>query len=229
LALILSTAAAGAQEYSFQYYGVDQGLTDLAVRSLFQDSKGFLWLSTENGIFRYDGARFQSYGKDEGFPPSNGVLFGEAPDGSLLAGGRIGLYRLTANQFRQVPLPGNTTVSWGSGIRSDGSGRTYIGTEAGLILADIDHFKSLNDAAGHQKGDECLKLVAAELAIVGKRATDLVARIGGEEFAILLREGRNRASLFKPSGGKSPLTSDLTGQTVDPRLSPTRATGTRGA
>jgi diguanylate cyclase (GGDEF)-like protein len=61
-----------------------------------------------------------------------------------------------------------------------------MGTPLSLILADIDHFKSLNDALGHQKGDECLKLVAEELAKVGKRATDLIARIGGEEFAMLL-------------------------------------------
>jgi len=101
LALVACAATAGAQQYSFQYYGVDQGLTNLAVRSLFQDTKGFLWLSTENGIFRYDGAHFQSYGEKDGIPASNAAVFGEAPDGSLLVGSNLGLYRLTANQFRQ--------------------------------------------------------------------------------------------------------------------------------
>jgi hypothetical protein len=38
----LMGVTAEAQQYSFQYYGVDQGLTDLAVRSLFQDGSGFL-------------------------------------------------------------------------------------------------------------------------------------------------------------------------------------------
>jgi len=37
---------AAGQQFSFRYYGVDQGLTDLAVMSLFQDRQGFLWLST---------------------------------------------------------------------------------------------------------------------------------------------------------------------------------------
>lgn len=101
LAFFACAATAGAQQYSFQYYGVDQGLTNLAVRSLFQDTKGFLWLSTENGIFRYDGAHFQSYGEKDGIPASNAAVFGEAPDGSLLVGSNLGLYRLTANQFRQ--------------------------------------------------------------------------------------------------------------------------------
>ena len=55
-----------------------------------------------------------------------------------------------------------------------------------LILVDVDHFKALNDSAGHQKGDEYLIIVARELARVARRTIDLAARIGGEEFALLL-------------------------------------------
>jgi ligand-binding sensor domain-containing protein len=90
-------------------------------------------LSTENGIFRYDGTHFQSYGKKDGIPTSNAAVFGEAPDGSLLAGGSFGLYRLTANQFKQIPMPGAARVSFGAGIRSDGNGRSYIATDRGLV------------------------------------------------------------------------------------------------
>ena len=61
-----------------------------------------------------------------------------------------------------------------------------IGTYLSLILVDIDHFKELNDAAGHQMGDECLKLIAAELARAARRSTDFVARFGGEEFVLIL-------------------------------------------
>jgi diguanylate cyclase (GGDEF)-like protein len=61
-----------------------------------------------------------------------------------------------------------------------------IGTHLSLILVDIDHFKQLNDEAGHLMGDECLKLVAAELARAARRATDFVARFGGEEFVLIL-------------------------------------------
>ena len=127
-----------AQQYSFQYYGVDQGLTDLAVRSLFQDSKGFLWLSTESGIFRYDGARFQSYGPKDGIPTSNAAVFGKAPDGRLLAGTSSWLFILTANYFRQVPLPGAAKVSFGSGIQSEGSARSWIATDSGLMVMSWD-------------------------------------------------------------------------------------------
>lgn len=59
-------------------------------------------------------------------------------------------------------------------------------TEMSLILLDIDHFKLFNDTYGHQAGDECLKKVAAVLRETIHRPTDLLARFGGEEFAIVL-------------------------------------------
>lgn len=54
-----------------------------------------------------------------------------------------------------------------------------------VIIADIDHFKDVNDAHGHLVGDNLLRMVAATIkdSIKGK---DLVARVGGEEFAIML-------------------------------------------
>ena len=59
------------------------------------------------------------------------------------------------------------------------------GEPLALLLADVDHFKQINDRHGHVAGDECLKLVAQALRN-GARTTDLVARYGGEEFAIVL-------------------------------------------
>jgi diguanylate cyclase (GGDEF)-like protein len=54
-----------------------------------------------------------------------------------------------------------------------------------LLMLDVDHFKSLNDAHGHQAGDQVLQKMGRLLAS-SSRETDLVARYGGEEFAIIL-------------------------------------------
>ncbi len=55
-----------------------------------------------------------------------------------------------------------------------------------LVMADIDNFKLCNDKHGHAAGDRVLKAVAALLETRIRRGADLVARIGGEEFAIVL-------------------------------------------
>jgi len=56
-----------------------------------------------------------------------------------------------------------------------------------LAIFDLDHFKQINDEFGHPAGDEALKAFA-EILRVSARAQDLVARIGGEEFAFLIRD-----------------------------------------
>jgi diguanylate cyclase (GGDEF)-like protein len=121
-----------AQEYNFRYFGVAEGLTNLAVRQIFQDRAGFLWVSTENGVFRYDRDRFEAFGPERGLPVTSGAAFGEAPDGSLLVGGDFGLFNLIGNRFERVPIPAQS-VNWVQGIQSDGKGRTFIATDAGLL------------------------------------------------------------------------------------------------
>ena len=59
-------------------------------------------------------------------------------------------------------------------------------TPLSLVILDIDHFKQYNDSLGHPEGDLCLKKVAEVLTSQSQRAVDTVARIGGEEFALIL-------------------------------------------
>ncbi|WP_417667421.1 GGDEF domain-containing protein [Roseibium sp.] len=64
-----------------------------------------------------------------------------------------------------------------------------------LIMADLDHFKDMNDRYGHQAGDECLQTIAQLFRTTARRPADLVARYGGEEFALILPNTHTEGAL----------------------------------
>lgn len=69
-------------------------------------------------------------------------------------------------------------VEWRRGCRT--------GSALGLLLIDVDFFKSFNDLYGHQEGDACLRTVAKTVERLCRRPADFAARYGGEEFAAIL-------------------------------------------
>jgi len=58
---------ATAQEFSYKFYGVPDGLAQSQVTHLYQDQKGFLWIVTKGGVSRFDGIRFVNFSRTDGF------------------------------------------------------------------------------------------------------------------------------------------------------------------
>ena len=72
-------------------------------------------------------------------------------------------------------------------------------TSAALVFIDLDNFKAINDRWGHSVGDRALQVVAGAIAR-SLRASDAVARIGGDEFAVLLWQISESNALQKARG-----------------------------
>lgn len=95
------------------------------------------------------------------------------------------LASLEARTDKLTSLPNRR--SWDDGLT--GAVASHVGRSAPmcLLMIDLDRFKQLNDTHGHAAGDSALAFVAAVLR-EQTRHTDLLARIGGEEFAVVLRD-----------------------------------------
>ncbi len=100
------------------------------------------------------------------------------------------LKAMTDDLRRSAAVDGLTGVAnraaFDQRLRLEGARVARTRETLALLMLDVDHFKKYNDRYGHPAGDECLKRVATALAGQARRTTDLVARIGGEEFALLL-------------------------------------------
>jgi len=192
LAWAVSVAALHGQQYRFRHYGNEDGLTNLAVKVMFQDRTGFLWASTENGLFRFDGHSFKSYGTAEGLPREVTLSLGEAPDGSVLAGTRSGLYQQKGEHFEKAPLPGSAVIGAYNSILYAGNGQTYVATNRGLFVTQAGGGSGLsfrllpapsgvgNDAHGLlAEPDAVWYGCGASLCRIGKEGTVVYGEVQG--------------------------------------------------
>ena len=97
-------ASVSAQRYSFREY--TQGLGNLNITAIQQDRTGYLWVGTQNGLYRYDGSQFQRYGANQGIPDRiiDNLYLGN--DGTLWVGTSAGIYfERKDGQFASLKLP----------------------------------------------------------------------------------------------------------------------------
>ena len=101
------------------------------------------------------------------------------------AGNRIGMLRVMAETQVQASTDGLTGLINRRSLENRIRLLRTEGLDFSFVMADLDHFKDLNDANGHEAGDRALRIFAETLRHE-LRGEDLACRYGGEEFAIVL-------------------------------------------
>ncbi len=117
-----------AQRYTFAQYGNAQGLDNLNVIGMLQDRSGFMWLATENGLYRYDGYKFSRM--------DSGMLstLHEDTAGRLWVGSASFVSVRQGSSQTQIKFEGaDLHVSKGTTIASGRDGKVYVAANEGLI------------------------------------------------------------------------------------------------
>lgn len=99
LLLLVVVATGWGQHVPLKVYGRVQGLRDLNANCMLQDHAGYLWLGTDNGLYRYDGKRFQQFSKKDGLADSNITALVQDEEGTLWIGTGAGLSVLRDGHF----------------------------------------------------------------------------------------------------------------------------------
>ncbi len=145
------------EQVGFQRLSVEHGLSQSCVRCMIQDSAGFIWLGTEDGLNRYDGYTFTVYRHDPEDPDSLGhdtiQDLCEGDDGSIWVATMAGLDRLDRSTDRfthhraAADDPRSLSHDMVLAVHQDSAGRTWAGTAAGL-----DRYEPADSSFSHHLG-----------------------------------------------------------------------------
>ncbi len=179
-AIIFNISACYSFGYSHVFKGISKtdGLSDLLVNVIFQDSTGFIWLGTGKGLDRFDGIKVKH------FPFENTLqeqririnTICETRNGQIWVGNALGLWKLdesTGHLIRIVPETISHTVNT---LLFDGNNHLYIGTERGFYVYDSstieqinlndNPFSSSNNIRGITKDDSGLLWLATTSSVI---------------------------------------------------------------
>jgi len=124
---LLACVQVRAQQFSVQYYGRKSGLESQTVNAILQDQRGFVWVGTEMGLYRFDGASFHRMGQAEGFSAGEFVnAIAEGPGGRLWIATQSGLRVGDGLDFRAVEPGGRPLVP--------DAGRRLVALPDGAVL-----------------------------------------------------------------------------------------------
>jgi ligand-binding sensor domain-containing protein/signal transduction histidine kinase len=153
-----SGVADGASAFNFQSWQKEQGLPQSPARALAQSHEGYLWIGGDDGLARFDGLRFVTFGIQEGIKvgPVSALL--EDSRGALWIGSTGGGLSCWQNtQITTLTTRDGLPVNSITALAEDVAGRLWVGTDAGLVLWQNGKLLPLN-AAGTFSGQRITTL-----------------------------------------------------------------------
>jgi signal transduction histidine kinase/ligand-binding sensor domain-containing protein len=131
--------------FSFRSWQREQGLPENYVRALAQTKDGYIWVGSDEGVSRFDGVNFFSLGLQEKFQSGPvRVLFGDNRGGLWIGSVDAGLSCWQGDKLNKFTTQDGLPSDSVTALAEDGSGRLWVGTEAGLAVLQDGRFKTLS-------------------------------------------------------------------------------------
>lgn len=132
-ALFIISLTVSSQQYTFIEYSLKEGLQQSQVRSLFQDSRGFIWVGTLGGISRFDGRNFINFNRSNGLLNNQISAVIELTDGSIVAGSSGSISIIRGEKVESFKFEKDFKESAVNALYQQGN-KVWIGTEDGILF-----------------------------------------------------------------------------------------------
>jgi ligand-binding sensor domain-containing protein len=155
---------------AFRSFGLESGLQSLSINQVSQSPAGLIWVATEDGLYRYDGLRFQRFGVADGLPSNNITALVPTGDG-LWVGTDRGVARLRGGRMLAIRVPAGNPDLTVNALALDAAGTLWIATTGGLLHEQAGGFALAPDWPG---GPSSTVWIGPDGAIVAGRGLDVV-------------------------------------------------------
>lgn len=148
IGLLIPTSSAMAERYYFRRYTATEGLSQAAVQALYQDRAGYLWIGTQAGLNRYDGASFTVYGPAQGLAQDwiNAIV--EDAHGRLWIATLGGVFVWDGQKFRSYTTSDGLADNRVIALAVDREGGIWCGTHRGISRYDGQRWRTYTVADG---------------------------------------------------------------------------------
>jgi diguanylate cyclase (GGDEF)-like protein len=184
--------------YAIQHLGEAMGLATATTTSLVQDQQGFLWMGTQNGLYRFDGVKAVRFGQKEGVLNDRVQQLVESPEGKLWAVVGTSVYRFDGLRFSEVALPNGIEIrGYPQSLALPPGGDAYLATESGLLLV---HFSAhAGEAPTTQLWSQDTGLPFVHVTAVSA-AQDGTVWFGGDGWLGIIRPGSHQPEMLEVRG-----------------------------
>ncbi|MES2773308.1 MAG: two-component regulator propeller domain-containing protein [Bacteroidota bacterium] len=191
--LLLQVLTAYQQSFTTRLYTTADGLSDNYIFRIYQDSYGYLWVGTANGLNRFDGKRFLNFGLRQGLPSLYVDVIYEDRNHRLWIGTRKGVAELKGDSCYTYPVNDKQDITFVSGFLEPGPGKLWVTTDRGLYELKDSTWIKIKLYPGYDNKSISKIISTSKGTYINYSNNKLIRLEPNGSWKVLLSENTNRA------------------------------------